>query len=50
MIKEYRNFLYDKSDLRLARKEHDFLREMNNCTQLIDIYDSKGDEGKFYMV
>ena len=45
MIKEYqRDYAYD------ARNERDLLKEMKSCTQLINIYESKEDQGKFFMM
>ena len=45
MIKEY---IKDYADD--ARCERDFLHEMKSCTQLINIYESKEDQGKLFMM
>ena len=46
MIKEYQNFI----ETIFGCKERDFLLKMKACTQLIDIYDSKEEQNKLYMV
>ena len=43
VIKEYQYAYY-------GRDECDFLLKMKACTQLIDIYDSKEEQNKVYMV